>query len=444
MDLSDYTGSAPCVSITQADGAWMKEQAEAVKDEAGETWYYTGTLTVAEGASSVVYDTPVTMSDFSSWGVPGSLELKPEITAPGGNIYSVNGVIPGGESYETMSGTSMASPQIAGMTALVAQYMEEAGLQEQTGLSTRVLAQSLLMSTAEPLMDVESGSYYPAIQQGAGLANVGSAISASSYVLVDGQPDGKVKAELGEDAGRDGVYSFGFTLNNLTSETKVFELSADLFTQDMFAYYANGNQDMSQLANYLDVATTALEANVSWTADGQVVNSAGEMAKCDFDGDGDVDTDDGQALLDYVTGARASISSADFADINHDGRVDTYDVHLFLGKLGKDTVTVPANGSVKLTVTMTLTEEQKAELDRYYTNGAYVEAYVYAHALTNVEGVEGTSHSIPVLAFYGSWTDSSMFDVGTYMEYATGEEFRQKFQELARQTCFQSLRRHPL
>ncbi len=68
---------------------------------------------------------------------------------------------------------------------------------------------------------------------------------------------------------------------------------------------------------------------------------------------------------------------------------------------------------------MTLTEEQKAELDRYYTNGAYVEAYVYA--LTNVEGVEGHH---PVLAFYGSWTDSSMFDVGTYMEYATGEEFR--------------------
>ena len=33
----------------------------------------------------------LTMSDFSSWGVPGSLELKPEITAPGGNIYSVSG-----------------------------------------------------------------------------------------------------------------------------------------------------------------------------------------------------------------------------------------------------------------------------------------------------------------------------------------------------------------
>ncbi len=33
---------------------------------------------------------------------------------------------------------------------------------------------------------------------------MGSAISASSYVLVDGQPDGKVKAELGDDPERTG------------------------------------------------------------------------------------------------------------------------------------------------------------------------------------------------------------------------------------------------
>ena len=41
------------------------------------------------------------MSEYSSWGVPGDLALKPEITAPGENIYStVNG---GG--YGCMSGT---------------------------------------------------------------------------------------------------------------------------------------------------------------------------------------------------------------------------------------------------------------------------------------------------------------------------------------------------
>ena len=100
-----------------------------------------------------------------------------------------------------MSGTSMAAPQIAGMAALVSQYLKETGLAGQEDLSLRQLSQSLLMSTAQPLKDGEN--YYPVIQQGAGLANVGSAISASSYVLVDGQPDGKVKAELGDVSGPD-------------------------------------------------------------------------------------------------------------------------------------------------------------------------------------------------------------------------------------------------
>lgn len=187
MDLSEYWYEPPCVSLTQSDGQWMRDQGELHTETievdnwgeivTREIQYYTGELTVAQNVSTVIYDEPYTMSDFSSWGVPGSLELKPEITAPGGNIYSVNGVIPGGESYETMSGTSMAAPQIAGMAALVAQYLKETGLAGQEDLSLRQLSQSLLMSTAQPLKDGEN--YYPVIQQGAGLANVGSATSAS-------------------------------------------------------------------------------------------------------------------------------------------------------------------------------------------------------------------------------------------------------------------------
>ncbi|MBQ7872106.1 MAG: S8 family serine peptidase, partial [Oscillospiraceae bacterium] len=56
-------------------------------------------------------------------------------------------------AYENMFGTSMAAPQITGMAAVVAQYIRENGLEEQTGLSVRQLAQSLLMSTAEPLRE---------------------------------------------------------------------------------------------------------------------------------------------------------------------------------------------------------------------------------------------------------------------------------------------------
>lgn len=53
------------------------------------------------------------MSSFSSWGVPGDLSMKPEITAPGGSIYSLEGTMFEPDAYTYMSGTSMASPQVA-------------------------------------------------------------------------------------------------------------------------------------------------------------------------------------------------------------------------------------------------------------------------------------------------------------------------------------------
>ncbi|MCI6730697.1 MAG: S-layer homology domain-containing protein, partial [Clostridiales bacterium] len=322
--------------------------------------------------------------------------------------------------YASMSGTSMAAPQVAGITALVKQYIEDKGL-SQEGLTDRALAQSIMMSTAKPMKDGD-GEYYPVFQQGAGLVNAADATSFDSYVLVEGQPDGKAKAELGDDPERNGVYSFRFDLHNLTEEAQTYELSADVFTQGFFLDYANfWATTEDQTALFMDRQTTALSANVLWTADGKAVNGAGELARRDFDGDGDVDREDGQALLDYVTGQRASIQAMDWADVDGDGDVDTYDVRLFLAKLDSETVTVPAGGSVKLSVTIRLTEEAKARLDEYYTSGAYVEAYVYANAVTDSGEQTGTSHSIPVLAFYGNWSDATMFDHGIYQTYKTGE-----------------------
>lgn len=171
MDLSGYLYTAPCVSILQSEGAAIRAASTAATTDAGLP-YYTGEMTVY-GKNGVSIDPSAyyTMSDFSSWGVPGDLSLKPEITAPGGNIYSVNGLVPGGTAYETMSGTSMAAPQVAGLTALVAQYIRETGLAEKTGCNVRTLAQSLLMSTAQPLYEEASGgNYYSILKQGAGLA----------------------------------------------------------------------------------------------------------------------------------------------------------------------------------------------------------------------------------------------------------------------------------
>lgn len=420
MDLSDYTMTAPCISILQSDAQAIMANSTAVTDDDGNVLYYTGKITVEDKIGATVYDSEFyTMSDFSSWGVPGSLELKPEITAPGGSIYSVNGAIAGGEAYEVMSGTSMAAPQIAGMSALVAQYIRENGLDKATGLSARQLTQSLLMSTATPLLEGDSDyqCYYSVMYQGAGLANVDAAINAGAYIMMDANAtksaaDGKIKAELGDDPDRTGSYSFSFTVNNMTDAAKSFNISSSFFTQDIWAY---GDIEL------LDTWTVPLNFAAAYTVDGVAVTPANAeaLSAYDFDGNGVITAADGQALLNYVTGVVESIENLDAADIDADGDVDTYDAYLFFDKFNTGAITVPANGSVKVSVSV-----QLLDIANYDVDGAWVEGYVFLDELTSADGALGESHSIPVLAYYGGWDEPSMFDVGSYLEYAYGLEDR--------------------
>ena len=408
MDLTGLSYAAPVVSITQAEGAAIR----AASQDKGT--YLTGKLTVyGKQGIGVKNSEYYTMSDFSSWGVPGNLTLKPEITAPGGMIYSLwgsNAVTGGGSAkYETMSGTSMAAPQITGMAALLAQHYQENGMAEASGLSARHLAQSLLMSTAEPLREEASGgNYYSLLNQGAGLARVDLAAQADSFVKVEGQNDYKVKAELGDDPERTGVYEFDFTITNMTGSEKVYELDADLFRQDVFEY-----QEGSEIW-LLDTWTTALDGDVTFC----VSDSGEEAFACDLNGDGKTNARDADYLLEYMVGNVSELSGE--ADLSGDGNITSYDAHLLLAKLDTGAagklVTVPAKGSVTIGVEIALTEEAKAELDAETPNGTYVQAYVYARGVADDEGNLGTVHSIPVLAFYGDWSDPSMFDRGTLMD----------------------------
>ncbi len=420
LNIDGYTGNVPVTAIYQTDGAYFKEA--GTKAEADGFTYYAGKMTVNYTAPLKIESSYYTMSDFSSWGVPSDLSLKPEITAPGGNIWSINGthkengeLLGGTDAYELMSGTSMAAPQVAGLAAVVQQYIRDNKL-SQDGLTDRALTQSLLMSTAVPMKDAD-GNYYPVFQQGSGLANVANATTASSYVLMcqnatDAYADGKVKAELG--ANTEGSYDFSFILNNLTDTELEYKLSADVFTQ---AFTADEDKNFYSYTSTLLLGDTL----VTFSVGGKEL-IAGGLTGYDFDNDGDTDLADAQLLMDHVVKGAELLNDKDKADVDTDGDVDTYDVYTLMSMIQEGIVTVPASGSVQVDVHMELSADTKGALDELAPNGAYVEAYVFAKSVATAEGVEGVTHSIPVLGYYGNWADPSMFDRLTALDLNFNEE----------------------
>ena len=249
--MSLATDGVPAAFISQADGEAMLAAADHH-------------LSVAPG-KVVPPSSKYSMSSFSSWGVTPDLRLKPEVSAPGGNIYSA---VPG-STYEFMSGTSMATPQMAGVSAVVLQRVQNDPLFASMSAREKVdVVQNLIMSTAAPIVDPlqDTGAPYSPRKQGSGLANVLAATTSSVYPTVVGAPEqSRPKADLGD--GTKG-WHFDVTLHNLSGAEATYELNSQALSEIVEGGFFTGHS-ADWRGKGVDIAYSG--AAVSGTDEGAII-----------------------------------------------------------------------------------------------------------------------------------------------------------------------------
>ncbi|MFE3267952.1 S8 family serine peptidase [Streptomyces sp. NPDC059215] len=169
-------------------------------------------------------DSGDSVADFSSQGPRVDGALKPEITAPGVGILAANSQFDGnGEgAYQTMSGTSMATPHVAGAAALLA-----AAHPDLTGGQLKDLLTSSSRQTPQ----------YDAFQAGSGRLDVAAAAHAGVFATatayaaqVQQNPAGGVKRPVTYTNTADKPVTLALSVEAAHAPAGLFRLSASQVT----------------------------------------------------------------------------------------------------------------------------------------------------------------------------------------------------------------------
>ena len=188
----------PVVAISDTEGVAVHNAIVS----GPQTWNWTN------GTFSAPNPTGGLISSFSSYGLGAELELKPDIGAPGGLIRSTYPIELG--SYNTISGTSMASPHVAGAVALLLEAHPDTSQQN---------VRSILQNSADPKPwwgNPALGFLDNVHRQGAGMLDIDDAILATTSV----EPG---KLSLGESAGGPSVNTL--TVKNTDGSAVTYDLS---------------------------------------------------------------------------------------------------------------------------------------------------------------------------------------------------------------------------
>ncbi|MGO1580173.1 MAG: S8 family serine peptidase [Peptoniphilaceae bacterium] len=168
----------------------------------------------------------VRLSGFSGWGPNAELELKPEVVAPGENIYSTMNR----NRYGYMSGTSMATPHVSGISAMLVQkvneiiknpYFKDIGKSDTNKI--------LIMNTAQPLKDsINTKFEVSPRRQGAGMIRADKAMMNDVFVT----HNKKASVELKDF--KENTKIFKLRLDNISNEDKSFKVNfSDVIGEDV-------------------------------------------------------------------------------------------------------------------------------------------------------------------------------------------------------------------
>jgi minor extracellular serine protease Vpr len=200
--LDEQPVTIPVVAISDTEGAAINNAITAGSQ----------TLNWTDDEGTFANATGGLISSFSSYGLGAELDVKPDIGAPGGLIRSTYPLEEGG--YATISGTSMASPHVAGAVALL---LQAKGLTSGLTPAQAESIRALLQNTAVPA----GWSGNPAAgldyvhRQGAGMLKIDKVIQAPVSVT----PGKLIQGETGAPL------THTLTLTNSTGSSIIYNLS---------------------------------------------------------------------------------------------------------------------------------------------------------------------------------------------------------------------------